>query len=89
MLIPRPGEGEWMWDRLTHNKVPYVPQRELQPHLVSVRKPAVQQMLKAGFVQEHKSGVWLLLNRSLYSASKGLNPEGTTLDESLWAPNLA
>jgi len=89
VLIPRPGEGEWMWDRLSLNKVPYVPQRELQPYLVSVRKPAVQQMLKAGFVQEHESGVWLLLNRSLYSASKGLNPEATTLDESLWAPNLA
>jgi hypothetical protein len=33
---------------------------------------------------EHESGVWILLNRSLYSREKGLDPEATTLDASLW-----
>jgi len=64
--------------------VPFVTQRELQPYLVSVRKEAVQQMQSRGFVTEHESGVWLLLNRSLYSKDKGLDPEASSLDESLW-----
>jgi hypothetical protein len=41
-------------------------------------------MLKRGFVIEHESGVWILLNRSLYSREKGLNPEATNLDAALW-----
>lgn len=73
-----------LWDNLATGKVPFVPQRELQPYLVSVRKEAVQQMQARGFVTEHESGVWLLENRSLYSASKGLDPAGSRLDESLW-----
>ncbi len=73
-----------VWDKLATNKVPFLPQRQLQPYLVSVRKNAVLQMLVRGFVEEHESGVWILRNRSLYSREKGLNPEATTLDASLW-----
>jgi len=73
-----------VWDRLAANNVPFLPQRALQPYIVSVRKQAVQQMQQRGFVTEHESGVWILLNRSLYSREKGLNPEATTLDASLW-----
>lgn len=73
-----------VWDKLAASKVPFLPQRELQPYLVSVRKQAVQQMQQRGFVTEHESGVWILLNRSLYSREKGLNPEATTLDAALW-----
>lgn len=72
------------WDKLVRNQVPFLPHRELQPYLVSVRKQGVQQMQQRGFVVEHESGVWILLNRSLYRREKGLNPEATTLDESLW-----
>jgi CRISPR-associated endonuclease/helicase Cas3 len=71
-------------DKLAANKIPFLPQREMQPYLVSVRKPAVEKMLKRGFVIEHESGVWILLNRSLYSREKGLNPEATNLDAALW-----
>jgi hypothetical protein len=39
---------------------------ELQPYLVSGRKEVAQQMQRRGFVMEHESGVWILLNRSLY-----------------------
>ena len=73
-----------VWDKLAGNQVQFLPQRELQPYLVSVRKQAVQQMQQRGFVMEHDSGAWILLNRSLYRREKGLNPEATTLDESLW-----
>jgi hypothetical protein len=73
-----------LWDKLMSRNVPFIPQRELQPYLVSIRKEAVRQMNDRGFVKEHESGVWLLLNRSIYSANKGLDPASTRLDESLW-----
>lgn len=79
-----PDASNAVWDKLAANKVPFLPQRELQPYLVSVRKQAVQQMQQRGFVAEHESGVWILINRSLYSREKGLNPEATALDAALW-----
>jgi CRISPR-associated endonuclease/helicase Cas3 len=88
ILIPNvPGNSKAtaLWDKLALGYVPFVPQRELQPYLVSVRKEAVDQMKSRGFVAEHQSGVWLLLNRSLYSGNKGLYPAGSRLDESLWS----
>ena len=87
VLVPYskdPNMDNPVWDKLAANKVPFLPQRELQPYLVSVRKPAMQQMQQRGFVTEHESGVWILLNRSLYSGEKGLNPEATALDAALW-----
>jgi len=74
-----------VWDKLAASKVPFLPQRDLQPYLVSARKDAVQQMQSRGFVKEHESGLWILLNRSLYNREKGLNPEATTLDASYWS----
>lgn len=84
ILVPYNEKAAVLWDNLATGKMPFVPQRELQPYLVSVRKEAVQQMQARGFVTEHESGVWLLENRSLYSASKGLDPASSRLDESLW-----
>lgn len=87
VLVPYSKESKIdneVWGRLATNKIPFLPQRELQPYLVSVRREAVQQMQSRGFVAEHESGLWILLNRSLYSREKGLNPEATTLDASLW-----
>jgi CRISPR-associated endonuclease/helicase Cas3 len=87
VLVPYsnvPGADNPVWDTLAANKVPFLTLREMQPYLVSVRKRAVEQMQQRGFVTEHETGVWILLNRSLYSREKGLNPEATTLDESLW-----
>jgi CRISPR-associated endonuclease/helicase Cas3 len=84
ILVPCYKKAKNLLDKLMAGNVPFVPQRELQPYLVSVRKEAVRQMNDRGFVKEHESGVWLLLNRSIYSANKGLDPESTRLDESLW-----
>jgi CRISPR-associated endonuclease/helicase Cas3 len=84
LLVPCYKKAEILWDKLMSRNVPFIPQRELQPYLVSIRKEAVRQMNDRGFVKEHESGVWLLLNRSIYSANKGLDPASTRLDESLW-----
>jgi len=84
ILVPYNAKAVILRDRLMGGKVPFVPQRELQPYLVSVRKEAMRQMNERGFVEEHESGVWLLLNRSLYSSNKGLDPASTKLDAAFW-----
>ena len=84
ILIPYDAKASALRDKLSAGNVPFVPQRELQPYLISVRKEAIQQLQGRGFVTEHDSGVWLLHNRSLYSKHKGLDPEAANLDESLW-----
>jgi CRISPR-associated endonuclease/helicase Cas3 len=84
ILVPYNAKAVILRDRLMGGKVPFVPQRELQPYLVSVRKEAMRQMNERGFVEEHESGVWLLLNRSLYSSNKGLDPASTKLDPAFW-----
>ena len=85
ILVPCYKKAKILWDKLMYGRIPFIPQRELQPYLVSIRKEAVRQMNDCGFVMEHESGVWLLLNRSLYSCNKGLDPASTRLDESLWS----
>jgi CRISPR-associated endonuclease/helicase Cas3 len=85
LLIPYGAKGRGFWDSLAADKIPFVPQRELQPYLVSVTRRAMQEMEKLRFVKQHESGVWLLLNRSLYSPTKGLDPASTRLDESYWS----
>jgi CRISPR-associated endonuclease/helicase Cas3 len=85
VLIPCYRKAAILHDKLLAGRIPFLPQRELQPYLVSVRKEAMQQMNSCGFVMEHESGVWLLLNRSIYSGSKGLDPASSKLDERLWS----
>lgn len=85
VLVPYNPAATNLWKKLMAGNVPFVPQRALQPYLVSVREDAVQQMYSRGFVTEHESGVWLLHNGSLYSGDKGLNPASCRLDESLWS----
>jgi len=85
VLVPYDANAAILQDKLSAGRIPFLPQRDLQPYLVSVRKEAMQQMNSRGFVLEHESGVWLLLNRSIYSGSKGLDPASSKLDESLWS----
>jgi CRISPR-associated endonuclease/helicase Cas3 len=84
VLVPYDTLADSLLSKLLAGNVPFVPQRQLQPYLVSVRKDAVRQMQSRAFVKEHESGVWLLLNRSIYSGSKGLDPASSSLDQSLW-----
>jgi CRISPR-associated endonuclease/helicase Cas3 len=85
ILVPYDLKAADLWNKLMAKSVASVPQRELQPYLVSIRKEAMRQMNDRGFVMEHESGVWLLLNRSLYSCNKGLDPASSRLDDSLWS----
>jgi CRISPR-associated endonuclease/helicase Cas3 len=84
ILIPYDDKASTLRDKLARGNVPFLPQRELQPYLVSVRKEAMQQLQARGFATEHESGVWLLFNPTLYDKHKGLDPEATSLDGSLW-----
>ena len=84
ILVPYDVQAEEWLDNLKTEKLPFVAQRDLQPYLVSIRKQAMWKMQERGFVQEHESGVWLLLNRSLYSGNKGLDPASTKLDAAFW-----
>jgi CRISPR-associated endonuclease/helicase Cas3 len=84
VLVPCYKKAAIMHDKLIKGKLSSVAQRDLQPYLVSIRKEALWKMQERGFVQEHESGVWLLLNRSLYSGNKGLDPASTKLDAAFW-----
>jgi hypothetical protein len=84
ILVPCYKKAAILRYKLMAGKLPFVPQRKLQPYLVSVRKEALWKMQERGFVQEHESGVWLLMNRSLYGCNKGLDPASTKLDAGLW-----
>ena len=79
LLIPFDEEGKRLWDRLFLYKDKYVPQRLLQPYLVSVPQRAMQEMSR--FVTEHESGVYLLHNQSVYDEHKGLDTNSSLLDE--------
>ena len=68
-----------MLDKLSTGRIPFLPQRILQPYLVTLPRQAVGEMLKRGFVSEHESGVWLLQNQSMYG-ERGLNPGATWMD---------
>ncbi len=85
ILVPYDPRAIDLSDRLMAGRLSFVQQRELQPYLVSVRREALRHMNDRGFVMEHESGVWLLLNRSVYSDKKGLDPASSRLDESLWS----
>ncbi len=84
LLIPFCAKGKKLSAMLTMGRVPYLPQRMLQPYLVSVPGRALDEMRKAGFVQEHESGVWLLSNRNLYRDDQGLNPGSAAHDDTIW-----
>lgn len=75
ILIPYDAAARRMWTALSRGKVEFIPQRQLQPYLVSVYKPLLQELQSKGAIVEHDSGVWLLLNETGYSEKKGLTPE--------------
>ena len=85
VLVPCCRNAASLTEKLLMERIPFIPQRELQPYLVSVSKSDLRKLFENGFVQEHKSGVWILLNRSIYSMSMGLDPSSNKLDESLWS----
>ena len=83
ILIPYDAAARGMLAALSQGSVEFIPQRQLQPYLVSAHKGLLQKLQSTGDVTEHDSGVWLLLNESAYSEKKGLAPEAHRLDPAL------
>ena len=83
ILIPYDDVSRRMWAELNRGSVEFVPQRHLQPYLVSVHQQLLQELQSKGLVMEHDSGVWLLLNNAAYSDKKGLTPEAHGVDPAL------
>jgi len=85
VLIPCCRKAAKLVEKLLTGRLPFIPQRELQPYLVSVSKSDLQKLFKNGSIREHESGLWTLSNQSIYCMNKGLDPSSNKLDESLWS----
>lgn len=80
ILVPYGEQGRNLLDALQRNTLPFVSHRQLQPYLVSVPRHALLAMEKQHAVQEHESGVWLLLSPDAYSEAQGLLPDSLGVD---------
>ncbi len=83
VLVAYDERARTLRDRLFHQDLPFVPQREAQPYLVGVRTPILRALQERGVVYQHDSGVWLLMNVETYSQEKGLTLEGQGIDVGL------
>lgn len=84
ILIPYDGKSDEFRLQLLSGRVDFIPQRQLQPYLVSMPQKEVRAMESRGIVKVHDSGVWVLLRADAYSISRGLDPERIGLDPGLW-----
>lgn len=84
ILVPYDETALGFRDTLLLNPMQLVSHRALQPYLVSVRKEMLRDLERNAMIQQHDSGVWLLLNRMAYTEEKGLSPELYGLDPSFW-----
>lgn len=83
VLVAYDERARTLRDRLFHQDLPFVPQREAQPYLVGVRTPILRALQERGVVYQHDSGVWLLMNVESYTPEKGLTLEGQGIDVGL------
>jgi CRISPR-associated endonuclease/helicase Cas3 len=60
--------------------IDYVPNRKLQPYLVSIPERSVKELEANGVVRAHESGVWILLRKDAYTPQKGLSLDAIGLD---------
>jgi CRISPR-associated endonuclease/helicase Cas3 len=84
ILVPFDRKSEEFGDDLLSGRVNFVPDRQLQPYLVSIPARTVRDIEKSGFVQAHDSGVWVLCRKDGYTHAKGLTLESIGMDPSLW-----
>ncbi len=84
ILVPYGKGGKNLASNLLGGHVEYIPQRQLQPFLVSVPERTIFGMERAGVVQQHPSGVWVLLREDVYTEAKGLKLDGFGLDARVW-----
>ena len=84
ILIPFDQKSQEFVSNLLSGQVNFVPDRQLQPYLVSVPERTLREMEHNGFLQAHDSGVWVLLRKDAYTSAKGLTLESISLDPALW-----
>lgn len=84
ILIPFDAKSEEFCSQLLGNRVDFIPQRQLQPYLVSMHEKTVREMESRSIVATHDSGIRVLLRKDAYSPTKGLDPKIIGLDPSLW-----
>lgn len=84
ILIPYGPEGKNLLDALQCSALPFVSHRQLQPYLVSVPRHTLDVLEQQHAVQEHESGVWLLLRDDAYDDSHGLRLDALGLDARAW-----
>lgn len=73
ILIPYDDKACMMRDRLVRDPDLCIPQRRLQPYLVSVHPAFLRALQERTLVVEHPCGVWLLVNSAAYSPKRGLS----------------
>ena len=83
ILIPFDKKSCMMRDQLLRNADLCIPQRRLQPYLVSVHPPLLRALQEKTLIVEHPCGVWLLVNSAAYSPKRGLSAEAFGIDPSL------
>lgn len=84
ILIPFDNIAREFTRELSSGFVEFVAQRKLQPYLVNVPEKILNGMIKNGIVQQHESGVGLLLREDAYDPATGLRLDGLGLDPQLW-----
>lgn len=84
ILVPFDTRAKRFVDDLLGGRVNFIPDRQLQPYLVSVPDRMLRQMENNGFLKAHESGVWVLLRNDAYTHAAGLTLESIGLDSSLW-----
>jgi CRISPR-associated endonuclease/helicase Cas3 len=80
ILIPYEETARNLLSMLESSFVDYVPNRQLQPYLVSVPERSVRELEANGVVRAHESGVWILLRKDTYTPQKGLTLDAIGLD---------
>ncbi len=84
ILVPFGRKAKHYLDELGKGYVEFVPQRQLQPYLVSVPERTLRTMEASGVVRAHESGVWLLLREDVYMEATGLKLDAFGLDPTTW-----
>jgi CRISPR-associated endonuclease/helicase Cas3 len=84
ILIPYDATARSLLSELESSFVDYIPNRKLQPYLVSVPERSLGELQANGVVRPHESGVWILLREDAYTQQKGLVLDALGLDATLW-----
>jgi CRISPR-associated endonuclease/helicase Cas3 len=84
VLVPYGARARKYLCALGDGRIPFIPQRDLQPFLVSIPERSIRALEAQGVARAHESGVWLLLRPDAYDRQMGLKLDSIGLDASLW-----